>query len=55
MEIGLSLSLTSNKGVGAAGPYPAPSGFRWDFVTDADGVLLTDADGQPLISLFKVS
>lgn len=58
MSLGLALKLanaTLSKGVGASGPYPAPSGFVWDYVTDTDGVTLTDADSQPLISLFKVS
>lgn len=40
MEIGLSLSLTSNKGVGA------PSGYV--ILRDLDGSPLNDLDGQLL-------
>lgn len=43
MEIGLSLSLTSNKGVGAQ----APAGFI--LLVDTDGAYLTDADGAYLM------
>lgn len=43
MEIGLSLSLTSNKGVGVR----APAGFT--LLTDTDGAYLRDTDGAYLM------
>jgi hypothetical protein len=44
---GFSLS----KGVGASqyAPYPAPSGFRWDFVTYS-GERVTSS-GEPVVAL----
>lgn len=52
--IGLGLNL-SLRALGTGGnpaafaSYPAPSGFRWDFVTDA-GVVVTDG-GIPVVDL----
>lgn len=56
---GMSLSNLSmgmagpTKGVGAAAyaPFPAPAGYRWEFVTDG-GERLTD--GEPLVDLMRI-
>ena len=53
MEIGLSLSLTSNKGVGVSGPYPAPAGYRWDYVVE-NGMPVTEG-GQSVVVLLRAA
>lgn len=30
----MTLSLGVNRPAGVPGPYPAPSGYRWDFVVE---------------------
>lgn len=57
--IGISFSLPGvaalNKGVGASSfaPYPAPTGWRWDFVTE-DGVRVTE-DNEPVVDLVRAA
>ena len=45
--------LTSPKGVGVPGPYPAPSGYRWAYVVE-DSVRVTE-DGQPVVDLERLA
>lgn len=49
----LALPLTDPEGVGASAyaPFPAPAGYRWDFVT-YDGVRVT-YNGEPVVALVE--
>jgi hypothetical protein len=50
---GFSLgTLTLAKG-GASGPYPAPAGYRWDYVTE-NNVRVTER-GEYLVALKRVA
>ena len=54
LNLGLGLALTRNKGV-VVGPYPAPAGYRWEYLSDPDGTVLADNDGQAFVDLFKAA
>lgn len=45
----LALSHGTGANPAAYASYPAPSGFRWEFVTE-DGVVVTDG-GIPVVDL----
>jgi hypothetical protein len=64
MQFGASVGLVSNKAItapgqlrhgvtltkgGVVGPYPAPSGYRWDYVTE-NNIRVTEA-GTPVVAL----
>ena len=53
MRISISKSLTSNKGVGATGPYPAPSGYRWQYVVESS-VPVTES-GVRVVELQRIA
>lgn len=51
LSLGLGLGLNPRKGGGAASyaPFPAPTGFRWDFLTSS-GQRVTSS-GVPVVVL----
>lgn len=57
--LGLSLTLTignpilNEGGAASYADHPAPTGFRWDFVT-SNGVRVTQ-DNEPVVALVRVA
>lgn len=50
------IGLSQPEGVGVPNPpFPAPSGYVWDWLADYDGNILTDYDGEPEFGLFMVT
>lgn len=52
-SFGWTLARRSNPGGGVRPPYPAPPGYRWQYLTE-NGARLAE-NGQPLITLERVS
>lgn len=46
-------TLIQGGGAARYAPYPAPSGYRWDFVTE-DGVRVTQ-DNEPVVDLVRAA
>lgn len=49
----IALGSLGTGGAAVWAPYPAPSGFRWDFVT-SNGDRVT-SNGEPVVALVEIA
>lgn len=52
-SLGLSIDLGLHAGLGIIGPYQAPAGYAWAYVTE-NGVTVTES-GWPVVELVRVN